>query len=44
MAGLRHTVSIAAPPERVWAVVIDVEGWPERLPTVDAVERLDAGP
>jgi uncharacterized membrane protein len=44
MPGLQHTVAIAAPPERVWAVVVDVEGWPERIPTVDAVERLDAGP
>jgi hypothetical protein len=24
--------------------VVDVERWPERIPTVDAVERLDAGP
>lgn len=44
MPGLQETVTIAASPERVWAVVIDVERWPERIPTVDAVERLDAGP
>lgn len=44
MPGLQRTVTIAAPPERVWAVVVDVERWPERIPTVDAVERLDAGP
>ncbi len=44
MPGLRHTITIAAAPERVWAVVTDVERWPERIPTVEAVERLDTGP
>jgi uncharacterized membrane protein len=44
MPGLQHTVTIAAPTEQVWAVVVEVERWPERIPTVNAVERLDAGP
>jgi uncharacterized membrane protein len=44
MPGLQHVVTIAAPPERVWEVVADVGRWPERIPTVDEVERLDAGP
>lgn len=44
MPGLQHTVTIAAPPQQVWAVLVDVERWPERIPTVDAVERLDDGP
>lgn len=44
MPGMQHTVTVDAPPERVWAVVADVERWPERIPTVHAVERLDAGP
>ncbi len=42
--GLQRTVTIAAPSDRVWSVVVDVERWPERIPTVDAVERLDDGP
>ena len=44
MPGLEHTVTIAAPADRVWSVVVDVERWPARIPTVDAVERLDSGP
>ena len=41
---MQHTVAIAAAPERTWAVLVDIERWPERIPTVTAVERLDAGP
>ncbi|HEX7309516.1 SRPBCC family protein [Lentzea sp.] len=44
MPGFQHEVLIAAPPERVWAVVSDVERWPEHIPTVDEAERLDQGP
>ena len=44
MPGLQHTVTIAAPPERVWAILVDIERWPERIPTVSTVERLDDGP
>ncbi|MET0865487.1 MAG: SRPBCC family protein [Nakamurella sp.] len=43
MPGLQHTVTIAAPPEQVWAVVVDVERWPELISTLDVVERLDPG-
>lgn len=44
MPVFRHAVTIAASPARVWAVVTDVERWPYRIPTVDAVERLEPGP
>ena len=44
MPGLEHTVTIAASRQQVWAVLVEVERWPERIPTVDAVVRLDAGP
>ncbi|HEX6422388.1 MAG TPA: SRPBCC family protein [Acidimicrobiales bacterium] len=41
---IEHTIDIAAPPEKVWALTVDVESWPELSPTMTAVERLDEGP
>jgi uncharacterized membrane protein len=37
-------VNIDAPPDQVFAVLCDVEHWPEWTPTVTSVQRLDDGP
>lgn len=38
------SVEIQAPPERVWAVMTDIDRWPEWTPTVTSLQRLDRGP
>ena len=39
-----RSIDIDARPQRVWEVLSDVEAWPRRIETVDAVEVLTAGP
>jgi uncharacterized protein YndB with AHSA1/START domain len=44
MGNFRYTVEIFAPPERIWAVLVDADRWPEWTPTVTRVQRLEEGP
>lgn len=41
---ITHTLDIAAPIEKVWALTVDVESWPEISPTMSSIKRLDDGP
>ena len=38
------SIDINAAPEHVFAVMRDIERWPEWTPTVTSIERLDEGP
>src|SRR4051795_1937310 len=45
MAGdITSDVHIEASVEEVWALTLDVEGWPALTPTMTSIERLDDGP
>ena len=44
MLDFRIEVAINAPPDSVWAVMRDIERWPEWTPTVRKVRRLDTRP
>ena len=44
MPDVEVDLDILAPPARVWAVLMDVDRWPEWTPTVIRVKRLDPAP
>jgi carbon monoxide dehydrogenase subunit G len=44
MAKYERTVQIGAPPAAVWAVIADVERWPEWTPSILSVARKEPGP
>jgi len=44
MAGIAHTVLIAAPSEDVWRVTVDVERWPEWAGYMKSLVPQDDGP
>ena len=43
MLSVSHTVHIDAPPEKVWDVIIDVEGWLRWAKYMRSLERQDQG-
>jgi uncharacterized protein YndB with AHSA1/START domain len=44
MEKFRYSIDILAPPELVWAVLMDVERWPEWTPSTTQVKRIEPGP
>jgi uncharacterized membrane protein len=37
-------VEIAAPLDRVWGILADIDRWPEMSPSITRVERIDGAP
>jgi hypothetical protein len=44
MSEFRYEVEIRVPPARVWAVLLDVERWPEWTTSVSRIQRVEVGP
>jgi uncharacterized membrane protein len=42
--GHSKTITIDAPPARVWEILIDIERWPEWSESVDSASRGEPGP
>jgi uncharacterized membrane protein len=38
------TTAVAAPPEEVWRLFVDMERWPEMTESITDVKRADSGP
>ena len=43
---MEHRVSttVAAPPEQIWPLFMDLERWPELTESITSLRRLDTGP
>ena len=39
-----RSIDIDAPQQRIWDVLTDIDAWPQRIETVEAVERLTPAP
>ena len=40
----RLSTAVAAPPEQIWPLFMDLERWPELTESITSLRRLDTGP